>query len=118
MRYSTGIKLDQLIVHIVDPRGVNGFVLSERCIPLTGEEKLAEYFTGHIQNSLQNSVIQAAQFSTPNDGLVAGVCRSILDGGTDLVDGSQILAKRLCLIINKDQRIAVINLVKYNSNSA
>lgn len=110
MRYSTGIKLDQLIVHIVDPRGANGFVLSERCIPLTGEEKLVEYFTGHIQNSLQDSIIQAAQFSTPDDGLVARVCRSILDKDTDLVDGSQILAKRLGSIINKDQRISSGNL--------
>lgn len=110
MRYSTGIKLEQLIVHIVDPRGANGFVLSERCIPLTGEEKLVEYFTEHTQNSLQDSVIQAAQFNTPDDGLVAGLCRSILDGNTDLVDGSQILAKRLCSIINKDQRISSGNL--------
>ena len=101
MRYSTGIKLDQLIVHIVDPRRANGFVLSERCIPLTGENKLVEYFTGHIQNSLQDSVIQAAQFSTPNNGSVAGVCRAILDEDTDLVEGSQILAKRLFQLLRK-----------------
>lgn len=110
MRYSTGIKLEQLIVHLVDPRRANGFVLSERCIPLKGEEKLVEYFTGHIQNSLQDTVIQAAQFSTLNDGLVAEVCRAVLDGNTDLVDGSRTLAERLYPIIKKDQRISSGNL--------
>lgn len=110
MRYSTGIKLEQLIVHLVDPRRANGFVLSERCIPLKGEEKLVEYFTGHIQNSLQDTVIQAAQFSPQNGGLVAGVCEEILNGNKDLVDGSQILAQRLYSIINKDHRISPGNI--------
>lgn len=110
MRYSTGIKLDQLIVHIVDPKRANGFVLSERCIPLTGAEKLIEYFTGYIQNSLQDTVIQAAQFSTQNGGLVAPICRAVLNGNTDLVDGSRTLAEHLYPIIKKDQRISSGNL--------
>ena len=111
MRYSTGIQLEQLIVHIVNPRHSNGLVLSQRSIPLDGEQELVKYFTEHIQNSLQDSAIKAAQFSTLNDGgVVAGICKSVLHENMDLVNGSQRLAEHLYPIIEKDQRISPGNL--------
>jgi len=115
MRNSTGIQLDQLIVHIVNPRQPNGFVLSERCIPLDqGGDltiRLNKYFNRHIENSLNDSATTAARFKTLIDGgVVPSICQAVLHDGLDLVTGSKKLAMKLKEILDKDKRIASGNL--------
>ncbi|OLP15662.1 hypothetical protein BST81_25250 [Leptolyngbya sp. 'hensonii'] len=115
MRNSTGIQIDQLIVHIVNPRQPNGFVLSERCIPLDqGGDltiRLNEYFNRHIENSLNDSATTAARFKTLTDGgVVPSTCQAVLHDGLDLVTGSKKLAIKLKEILDKDRRIASGNL--------
>jgi len=58
----TDIQLSQLIVHIVDPWRTNGFVLSERTLPLDNHQHLAEYFVTHIQKSVRDSSALVARF--------------------------------------------------------
>jgi hypothetical protein len=106
MRYATDIQLDQFIVHILDPWQPDGFVLSERTLPLHGNQRLVEYFAAHIQNSLQDPAARAARFVTLDDEAVSGVCKALLDGGLDLVEGSRWLAERLYTIIAGDRRIS------------
>lgn len=110
MRDATDIQLDQLIIHIINPRKPDGLKLSQRTLPLDEERNLTHYFTKHIQNSLQDSAIKAARFSALNDGVVAGVCKSLLHGSLDMVDGSKQLAEILHGIINSDGRISPGNL--------
>jgi nucleoid-associated protein YejK len=117
MRDSTGIKLEQLIVHVINSRQTNGLFLSERCIPLdrAGDltQRLIDYFAKHIENSLQDSATKAARFKTEtfNDGEVPQICQKVLHDGLDLVLGSKKVAECLKDIIDKDRRIALGNLV-------
>jgi hypothetical protein len=110
MRYATDIQLDQLIVHILDPWRPDGFVLSERTLPLDSNQRLANYFAAHIQNSLQDSGARAARFVTLDDSAASGICTALLDGRLDLVEGSRQLAERLYGIIARDQRISAGDL--------
>ena len=105
MRYASNIQLDQIIVHILDPRRPDGFVLSERAIPLERNQRLVEYFVSHIQNSLKDSTSSAACFVSLDDNMTSKVCRALLDGNLDLVAGSKKLAERLYKIIKRDERI-------------
>jgi nucleoid-associated protein YejK len=110
MRYSTSIELDQIIVHILNPRDEPGLVLSERALPLDSNQRLAKYFTSHIQGALQDPVARAAQFAHFEDGVACCVCKGLLDGSVELVDGSQRLARQLYEIIERDQRISPCDL--------
>jgi hypothetical protein len=110
MRYVTDIQINQLIVHIVDPWRTNGFVLSERTLPLENQQRLVDYFVTHIQNSLQDSTARAARFVTLHDGRVSGICKAMLAGNLNLVDGSRQLAERLYQTIQRDRRISVGDL--------
>lgn len=117
MRDSTGIKLERLIVHVINSRQTDGLILSARCIPLDSSrdlnQRLIDYFAKHIKNSLQDSATKAARFKTEtfNNGEVPQICRAVLHDGLDLVLGSQKVAECLKKIINKDKRIALGNLV-------
>lgn len=106
MRDATDIQLDQLIVHLVNPLCSDGLVLSERILPLEEQQHLTDYFVTHIKNSLQDSAIKAAHFVSLIDGVVSGICKSMLNGEQDLVQGSQALARLLHEIIVKDRRIS------------
>ncbi len=105
MRYISDIQLDQAIVHIVDPGQPNGYILSERALPLAANPSLVEYFIGHVRNSLRDPTASAARFATLSPGGAAQICAGLLAGQQDLVDGSRQLADRLYQIIAKDKRI-------------
>ncbi len=111
MRDVTDIRLDQLIMHVVNPRVDNGLVLSERVLPLTDDERLAKYFVDHVKNGLQDSAARAARFQEREGGPAAMICKDLLDGTADLVGGSQHLASHLHEIIAHDQRISTGILV-------
>src|SRR6267142_6382005 len=110
MRYMTDIQLSQLIVHIIDPWQTNGFVLSERTLPLENQQPLAEYFVTHIQHCLQDSATLVARFVALENEGVSGICKAMLVGGLDLVDGSRQLAERLYRTLRQDKRISVGDL--------
>lgn len=110
MRYSTDIRVDKLIVHILDPSKSDGLVLSTRDIPLEENPHLAEYFAAHIQNSLKDSATKAARFVYIDDDAVSGICKSLLAESIDLIQGSSILAKQLHAIISADRRTSACDL--------
>lgn len=105
MRDVTNIELDELIVHILNPKNPDGMVLSECPIPLEENQLLIDYFVGHIKNSLNNSTAKAASFEAIDQNLVSGICNDLLKGNTTLVDGSVRLAEKLYDIIAEDRRI-------------
>ncbi len=105
MRNPTDIRLVEMIVHVVDPRGHNGPDLSETVIPLTTSPELADYFATHIKNSHRDEGARAARFLSPA-AEVGRVCGALLAGSMDVVSGSQRLAQRLFDLVRKDNRIA------------
>ena len=107
---ATNIHLDQLIVHILDPKRPDGPVLSECTIPLEGNQRLIDYFVTHIQNSLKDSAAKAACFVAMEKEAVSGICKALLDGHLDLVEGSRRLAQQLHGIIKSDKRIKACDL--------
>jgi hypothetical protein len=111
MRYATDIQLDQLVAHILNPWQPNGYVRSERLLPLDENQPLVDYFVGHIQNSLRDSAARAASFVALGGNATSGIIQAMLDGGLDLVMGSRELAERLYNIIARDERISAGDLV-------
>jgi len=105
MRDATNIELDELIVHILNPKNPDGIVLSECPIPLEDNQQLIDYFVDHVKNSLSNSTAKAASFEAVDQNLVSGICDDLLKGNTTLVDGSVRLAEKLYDIIAEDRRI-------------
>jgi nucleoid-associated protein YejK len=105
MRDATNIQLDQLIVHILDTKQPDSFVLSECIIPLDGNQRLVDYFIGHIQNSLKDTTAKAARFVAIDNEIVSGICKALLQDRLSLVEGSRKLAQQLYEIIAKDKRI-------------
>ncbi|MBE9573273.1 MAG: nucleoid-associated protein, partial [Proteobacteria bacterium] len=110
MRNATDIQLDQLIVHILDPKRPDGFVLSECTIPLGGDQRIVDYFVTHIQNSLKNPTAKAARFVVIDDEIVSGICKALLEDRLNFVEGSRRLAQELYEIIAKDRRINACDL--------
>ncbi len=110
MRYATDIQLDQLVAHILNPWQPNGYVLSERLLPLDKNQPLVDYFVGHIQNSLQDPAARAASFVALGGDSTSGIIQAMLDGSLDLVRGSRELAERLYNIIARDERISAGDL--------
>jgi len=110
MRDATNIQLDQLIIHILDPKRPDSPVLSECTIPLEGDQRIVDYFVTHIQNSLKNPTAKAARFVVIDDEIVSGVCKALLEDRLDLVEGSRRLAQGLYEIIAEDRRINACDL--------
>lgn len=110
MRNATNIQLEQLIVHILDPNNPDGFVQSECTIPLENNQRLVNYFLGHIKNSLKNSSVKAASFITIDNEMVSGICNELLQDRLDFVEGSRKLAQQLYDIIAEDNRINACDL--------
>jgi hypothetical protein len=115
MRDATNIQLDQLIIHILDPKRPDSPVLSECTIPLEGDQRIVDYFVTHIQNSLKNPTAKAARFVVIDDEIVSGVCKALLEDRLDLVEGSRRLAQGLYEIIAEDRRINACDLGSCNS---
>lgn len=111
MRHVTSIKLEQLIIHMLDTKGSNGLVLSECTIPLEGNNNLVDYIVGHIQHSLKDPSSKAASFVAMDSGITSGICKDLLQDRLSLVDGSCKLAQKLYTIIENDKRINACDLV-------
>lgn len=92
MRRVTNIKLDQLIIHILDKNSPNGLFLSERTIPLEDNPSLVDYIIGHIQHSLKDSSAKAADFVIMNSGITSGICKDLLSDKY-LFDWDEILGQ-------------------------
>jgi hypothetical protein len=108
MRDPGTIELGDVIVHMLDPKGL-GLTTSQRTLPLTDE--LDAYFSAHVRNSLEDPSAKAATFTEIDDQAVSGVCAALLKGEADLVAGSQTLAERLYAIMSGDRRISAGDLV-------
>ena len=71
---------------------------------------MAKYFIGHINNSLKEPKATAARFIAMDENITSGICKAILDGSKSLVEGSQLLAKKLYNITKDDKRITLGDL--------
>ena len=111
MRSAPEICLDEIVVHIIDPRAAQPLVLSQRSLPLDPAGPLTAYFGAHIARSLGDSTAKAARFATPGVDDASRLCRGLLDGSTDLIDGSVRLAERLCTILRGNASISAGDLV-------
>src|SRR5512139_1634598 len=101
MRDINSIKIEELIIHILDPQG-QGLVLSDVALPLAGNQTLNEYFSNHILNTLKETTTKAARFRNLNPDQPSGACRSLLRKELTLVEGSQHLARALYDILDHD----------------
>lgn len=106
MRNATDIQLTEAILHIVNPSRPEGLVLSERSLPLEGNDRIVEYFVAHIAHSLADSAAIAARFVDLQPDTVSGVCQDLVHGVTDLTTGSRRLAERLFEVVSGDERIS------------
>lgn len=106
MRYAADLQLEEMIIHIVDRASSHGLILSQRPVPLLGNERLVKYMTAHIQKSLRHPLTRAASFVDLAGGPTANICTTVLDGSGTLVDGSRALALQLAEIIEGDGRIS------------
>ncbi len=108
------VHVDAVIVHLLDPRGPRGLVLSERALPLDVEKMFVDYIATHIANALDDPAVRSARFLAPlsTDARAPdAVCAALLEGTTALVEGSHLLATRLYDIIAADGRISSGNVV-------
>jgi hypothetical protein len=104
MRDAVNIRIEELILHILDPQG-QGLVLSSVPVPLSSNEALVDYFSGHILGSLKDPGLKSARFRNINPEQPSGVCRDLLRGEMPLLDGSRRLAQELYGLLERDQRI-------------
>ncbi|MBW4696319.1 MAG: nucleoid-associated protein [Aphanocapsa lilacina HA4352-LM1] len=105
MRYPGEVRVQQLVIHVVDPHRDN-VVFSERDVPLDGADRLVEYFGHHIRNSLQDPVAGAGRFEADNSCPTFALCRAMLHEGLDLIGGSGKLAGQLAEIIRRNRSIS------------
>lgn len=103
MRDIGEIKLDKVIIHIVDGKKKN-LTLSEKELDLKSTPKVSEYFSGHIQSCLKDTALKAARFEG-TDSPVKKWCDNLLTG-KNFVELSKKIASRLYDVVEKDQRIA------------
>lgn len=106
MRQTEGVTLESAIAHLVNPRTANGYVLSERALPLGSQQHLSTYFAEHIQNSLADPSATAARFDQANGGALLKACSNLLDKKSGFVKQSVTIAQELHSIISADQRIS------------
>jgi hypothetical protein len=110
MRNATDIQFLQISVHIIYPQSPRALLISEKNLHLSGEQKIAEYFSSHIHKSLIDESTRAAQFRVVHESETSGICKSLINGNLNFVEGSQVLARRLYDILEKDKRISSGNL--------
>lgn len=104
MRDAANITIEELVIHILNPKG-QGLVLSSVALPLEGSQPLVDYFSTHIQTTLADPSLKAARFRNINPQQSSGFSQSILSGDATLVEGSQQLAQVLYKIMQGDMRI-------------
>lgn len=105
MRDAQEIHIGGLIVHVLEPGGLN-LVLSTRELPLDDNPQLVEYCRNHISGGLSDNATRAARFRNVNPAQPSGVCRAMLGGEESLLDGSRQLAGSLYRIQENDSRIS------------
>lgn len=106
MRHTQGVTLEAAIAHLVNPRKPNGYVLSERALPLGSQQQLSKYLAEHIQNSLADPAASAARFDQGNNGKLLKACSTLLEKKSSFVKQSVTIAEELHAIISADQRIS------------
>jgi len=94
MRDAVNIRIEELILHILDPQG-QGLVLSSVPVPLSSNEALVDYFSMHIQGSLKDAGLKSARFRNINPEQPSGVCRDLLRSLLESA-GTCCAAKRPC----------------------
>lgn len=109
MRNVENLQIDSLILHILEPQG-QGLVLSDTLLPLAQSPALADYFTQHIQASLQDEMLKAARFRGLAPDTPFGICQAMAGGEASFVDGSQRLARLLYAVLERDRRISAADL--------
>jgi hypothetical protein len=114
MAVFTEIRVDEVILHILDPPdrtsdpekpARRGLVLSQRSLPPQTDSRVFQYFQKRIEGSLASTQVRAARFTDPASP-VATTCKALLKRGGDLVAGSQVLAQRLYTILQSKGRIS------------
>ena len=100
MRSASHISVLRHIVHITD-RKRDLLQLAEQETEL--DDEMRSYFVDHIENSLQKPSTRAATFCNPDNPETGGLCRGLIAGEVDFIDGSHQLARRL--FDNMDRRI-------------
>lgn len=110
MRDVENLQIENFILHILDPHGGQGLVLSDTLLPLGEDPALAEFITRHIQGSQQDATCKAARFRGTEAETPFGICRAMAGGEAAFLDGSQRLARRLYAILERDRRISAADL--------
>lgn len=109
MRKISEIRLKGLIFHILDHHTQTGLFLSEAPISIQGRQSLTDYISKHIIKSLGDESTKAALFIPPSEteiNEIEQISQALISNSTDLLNGSQQIAKRLYESINGDTRIS------------
>lgn len=82
----------RLIIHITD-HTADEFRPSTATTPLDGEVR--KYIENHLTDTLKASATHAARFQNPKADIPAKLCRNMIKGEHDFIEGSAALARRL-----------------------
>ena len=92
MRNASNITVLRHIVHLTDRK--NDLLQLARQETVLDDE-MKTYFVGHIDTSLKKSATRAATFCNPDNPDTGGLCRGIIAGEIDFIEGSHKLVHRL-----------------------
>ena len=119
MRNITRVRVEQVIVHVLEPKAENK-IISQRIIPLKKNSQLANYLAKHIELSLADRTARAARFKDRHAKGPATISKNMIEGKQDLVSGSKRLAELLYPIMEDNLTIADGDLaicIFYDENS-
>jgi 37-kD nucleoid-associated bacterial protein len=109
MHGMTVARIDEVILHILDPHGPRKQVLSAAPLPPDSDARIFRYFKDQIEESLKDAQVRRARFADL-EAPAATLCRGLLEGGIQLVEGSQRLAQRLYEIMAGNRSISTGDL--------
>jgi 37-kD nucleoid-associated bacterial protein len=104
MTNNLGVTVQYAIVHITDRRNPTP-VYSEIDLDLTANGALRDYFTGQVQNALDDET-SAARFAASGPHDARDACNLILDRQEEFISASQLLARLLHTAMGTHHRIA------------
>ncbi len=104
MRDAVNIRIEELILHILDPQG-QGLVLSNIPVPLSANEALVDYFSTHIQGSLKDPVSSRRVFATSTPSSLPGSAATCCAARRPCWMARASLAQDLYALLERDQRI-------------
>lgn len=105
MTSNSTVAVQSAIVHITD-RNAPAPVCSDIALNLTANPVLREYFTGQIQNAVDDEDTNPAKFATTGSQAAKNACNAILAGPSSFVTASQDLARLLYAAMQTHGRIA------------